>query len=180
LYPVNTLAPISAQLVHMMDRIRALPGTTVLDLPFCVVGGNGVCKDEQCPHYPLSTIGLGLRNWHNKKVYGLYQARMMPAHCMIYHRQPYLEWFSAWKEQRCWTDVEWDHFCQYLDQHSELSALILHPDIWVGVNSPDCQAKWEHHLGRPIDESLLFLSPSRKSEWTHPSRVVLYLPRCYR
>src|SRR5207245_1289081 len=93
-------------------------------------GGNGVCTAAQCPNYPMSTVGQCLMRWHDKSVYGLYSFRMNEEYCQVYNRAPYLSWFEAWKQQRCFTDGEWKDFCGYLSARAELSAILVYPDIW--------------------------------------------------
>lgn len=176
--PVNMMAPMPQAVADMLNRIRDLPGTSVLNLPFCVAGGNGVCTESQCPNYPYSTTGECLRIWHEKKIYGLYQSRMVDSHCAIYNKQPYQSWFNAWAAQRCFTDLEWKEFCGYLSGHPEISAILLHPDIWAGAHDPKCRALFDTHLGPPLAESSYLMSPTRGGKGANPSRIAWYGPRC--
>ena len=172
------MPPIPPQLEAALHQVNSYPGTTVLDLPFCVAGGNGVCTAEQCPNYPYSTVAQCLRLWHDKKIYGLYQARMTEGLCDIYRRKPYQSWFSAWQQQRCFTDQEWAEFCGYLDQHPELSAIQLYPDIWIGAGQPQCLAQFDAHLGSRLNEVVMPRSPSFGGKWTTSSRILFYPPKC--
>ena len=181
LYPIHYLPPMKPELAHFLEDVKRAPGTTVLDLPFCVVGGNGVCGGPgygQCPNYPEATAGACLREWHDKKVYGLYQARMTDSHCQIYQRSPYLSWFDAWKEQRCFSDAEFDAFCAYLGEHPELSAVLLYPDIWIGPKQPGCWAKFEQRLGPAVEEASFFTAALRGGIGINPTRVFRFEPRC--
>lgn len=177
-HPVTTMQPLSQKMTTMLQHVKEAPGTSVLNMPFCVAGGNGVCTAEQCPNYPYSIAGSCFRGWHDKKVYGLYTSRLMFSDCQIYHRQPYVSWFSAWKEQRCLTEPEWTEFCSYLEKHTELSAVLVYPDIWHGARSPECRAQFDKYLGSPLEEGAFYLSPTRGGKGEHPTRVLYYPPRC--
>lgn len=176
--PVNMQPRIPTGLESMLTRISQEPGESVLSMPFCVAGGNGVCTDQQCPNYPYSTVGMCFREWHQKDVYGLYQARMMPNQCQVYDRTPFRGWFNAWRENRCLDESEWDQFCSYLKQESRHAAILVFPDIWTAAGMPVCEAKFAHRLGRPIDEQTFLLSPTRGGKGANPTRVRWYKPRC--
>lgn len=179
LTPVNMMPAISPGLADMLEKIRTQPGTTVLDLPFCVAGGNGVCTYQQCPNYPKSTVGLCLRNWHDKKVYGIYASRLLNADCEIYNKAPYTRWFNAWGQQRCFNTSEWDEFCSYLDEHKELSAVLLYPDVWSAVGrSRECSVEFERHLGAPLAGDRAMTLPTRGGEGSDPTRVFWFAPHC--
>ena len=175
---MNSVPPLSSEAKGTLRHLKDLPGETVLDLPFCVAGGNGVCTSQQCPHYPSSTVGMGLRLWHGKKIYGVYASRLVPSDCEIYDRLPYLSWFAAWREQRCFSDGEWIEFCSYLDQHAELAGILLHPDIWTGAGDAGCLAKFDRYLGGRVDESVLPSNSSRGGDWVGASRLILYRAKC--
>jgi hypothetical protein len=177
-WPVNMMPPMNSGAATMLEKIRTLPGTTVLDLPFCVAGGNGVCTQQQCPNYPVSVLGQCLRNFHDKNVYGLYAARLLFSDCEVYNRAPYTSWFQAWGQQRCFTGSEWDEFCGYLDQHTELSAILLYPEIWHGVKTQGCAAEFEKRLGTPLGVETMMTAPTRGGKGEHPSQVVWFAPKC--
>jgi|GEM_PF-4825362 len=177
-HPVIQTEPLSPSVTQMLEKIKKLPGTTVLDLPFCVAGGNGVCTEEQCPNYPASTAPACLRGWHDKKVYGLYTSRLVPSDCEYYQRSPYLSWFNAWKTQLCFTESEWSDFCKYLSAHSELSAVLVYPDIWTAIQKPECRIEFEKHLGSALGEDTFYPTPMRGDTRTHPSRIIWYPPHC--
>ncbi|MDR3607133.1 MAG: hypothetical protein P4M08_07120 [Oligoflexia bacterium] len=178
LTPVNMMPALPGETVQMLEKIRQTPGTAVLDLPFCVAGGNGVCTDQQCPNYPAATIGVCMRNWHDKDVYGLYSARMVPANCENYNRSPYWSWFNAWRAQRCFNSADWEQFCSYLNQHTELSAILLYPEIWFGAASPDCQAEFRRHLGGPLGEASALTAPTRGGQGANLTRIQWFAPHC--
>jgi hypothetical protein len=176
--PVMQSPPMSPELKALLDGIRQAPGSAVLDLPFCATGGNGQCSPEQCPQYPPSLLSQCLRVRHGKKVYGLFQPRMTEAHCEIYHREPYMGWFSAWRENRCFHAGEWKAFCSYLQEHSEISAVVLYPEIWTAASSPACLAEFDRHLGRPMAEASAMALASRGGEGRWPTRVLWFSGRC--
>ncbi len=179
-FPVNALPEMAPQFKGLLEKVRETPGTTVLDLPFCVAGGNGVCTGEQCPNYPTSTAGMCMREWHDKKVYGLYQSRMTEAHCQGYRKWPFHSWFNAWREQRCFSDYEWTDFCQYLSQHSELSAIFVYPDVWTGAGKPECMQKFVENLGEPLGQASYMAAPTRGGRGAHPSRLLWFKAQCGR
>lgn len=178
LYPVNGFPALPEATASMLNRVGHEPGTTVLDLPFCVAGGNAVCLKEQCAAYPDSLIGQGMRQWHEKKIYGFYEARMTEANCQVYNRAPYTAWFDAWRLQRCFTGEEWGQFCSYLDEHHELSAVLVYPGVWAAAAQPSCRAEFERHLGAPVESARLKLRATRGGEGAGDSDVVWFKPRC--
>jgi hypothetical protein len=184
--PISAMEPMPEPLQSMLGKLRDSPGDTVLDLPFCVAGGNGICTTQQCPNYPRSTISTCLRLFHEKKTHGLYQARMTEAHCRIYDRLPYLSWFDAWKNQRCLNPQEWGDFCAYLDQQPELAGILLHPDVWTAADRPECRRELERRLGPPVAEAsfpmsmryALLSGRGAIDDGGKPSRVRWYRPKC--
>jgi hypothetical protein len=180
LYPVNMVPPMPQEAKNLFFEVSQLPGTTVLNMPFCNAGGNGYCSGEQCPNYPYSVVTQCLRLWHDKNVFGAYQARTTPVHCQPYQSQPYVSWFTAWRQQRCFNEQEWSQLCSYLDEHSEITSILLHPDIWFGASTPACLALFNDHFGAPLKEAVLPLSPSRGGVWERSSRVLLYRAKCGR
>lgn len=177
-HPVMMQPPLASSMVSLLDQVRAKPGTTVLDMPFCVAGGNGVCTAEQCPNYPLSTVSGCLSSWHDKKIYGLYQARLAPEQCQYYGKAPFTHWFSAWKEQRCLSDDEWQEFCTYLEGQPDISSILIYPDIWKAAGHPACRAEIEQRLGAPLAESVFLARPTRGGAGSDPSRIWLFPGKC--
>jgi hypothetical protein len=178
--PVSTIPALSSPAAQILEEVRRAPGTTVLDLPFCLAGGNGVCSQMACPNYPSATTGACFRGWHDKRVYGIYASRLVFSQCEVYNRAPYLSWFDAWRTQRCFTEAEWGDFCSYLDQHAELSAVLLYPDIWSGAGSPECLDQFKQRLGPPLGEAQFVGAPVRGDERPVMSRLMRFSPRCVR
>jgi hypothetical protein len=178
--PVNSMPSLDASARHLFEGVRAAPGDTVLDLPFCVAGGNGVCTAQQCPNYPTSTVGECMRYFHGKKVYGIYQGRLTPAQCGNFDRRPFTSWFDAWREQRCFTGPEWTEFCDYLDRQPTLSAVVVYPGIWLGPRDPACRAAFDAHLGPPIEQAEMWSWWTRGGEQRARSGVLRYAPKCRR
>lgn len=176
--PVMSMPPMSTSMVQMLDGIKKTPGTTVLDLPFCVAGGNGICSEKQCPNYPASITPACLRGWHDKKVYGLYASRLMSSDCNYYNQPPYTSWFDAWSTQRCLTSQEWDDLCHYLSEHSEISAVLVYPEIWTALQDPVCLGEFDRRLGAPRGQDSVFTALSRGGEGRQPTRVIWYSGRC--
>ena len=180
--PLLMQPPLSAPTQALLKNVSELPGTTVLDMPFCVAGGNGVCTAEQCPNYPKSTVSGCFSSWHNKKVYGLYQSRLTEVQCQIYNRSPYTSWFSAWREQRCLNEQEWPELCNYLQAHPELSAVLVYPDIWSGAGTQACVSQFEKYLGAPIEHGVFFSKATRQGfrggRGEEPSRVLRFAAKC--
>ncbi|OFZ81148.1 MAG: hypothetical protein A2583_04430 [Bdellovibrionales bacterium RIFOXYD1_FULL_53_11] len=177
-YPVSYMPPVEKQFEKLLEGVRDAPGRIVLDLPFCVAGGNGVCTNEQCPNYPHSAVGQCLRGWHDKAIHGLYQARTVEAHCRIYNKEPYTSWFDAWRMQRCFEDREWDNLCRYLESVPGIAAVLVYPDVWTGAGAPDCQAKFREYLGMPLGDAGYFQWAERGGIGKDRSKVVWYAPKC--
>ncbi len=174
----EVLAPMDPSLDRILTRVRESEGTTVLDMPFCVHGGNLNCP--YCSGYPEEVVPLGFTGTHDKKVYGIYLARLVASQCEVYGHQPYQSWFSAWRSQRCLTPAEWDDFCKYLDEHRELAAVLVYPDIWLAAGDPSCQAQMEQRLGAKIDEGRFVIKTTRDLDDLRYSRIFQYAPRCSR
>jgi hypothetical protein len=177
LRPVSTMPPMDPTALKLLGDLRSAPGTTVLDMPFCMVGGNGVCG-HQCPTYPTATMGGCLRGWHDKNVYGVYAGRLVPSQCQAYDQQPYVSWFAAWREQRCLKPQEWDELCRYLDGHPELSAILVYPELWTGASSDACRAQFDAKLGKPVAEARLVMAAVRGAETPRYTRLWRYEARC--
>lgn len=177
-FPVNMMPPLPAQAAQLMKEVHDAPGSTVLDMPFCVAGGNGVCSWEECPNYPASTLPLCLRTFHDKKIFGLYESRAVDAHCQIYRKQPYQSWFNAWRENRCFTPNEWSDVCHFLDVTPELSSILLYADIWSAAGQPGCLAQFQEHLGQPLGAAVLMSAPTRGGQGTNPTRMFRFAPHC--
>lgn len=178
--PINALPKIPPAVEQVLRGVKEQPGDTVLDLPFCVAGGNGVCTQEQCPQYPGSIAGQCFRQWHGKKTYGLYQPRMYPSQCEIYERAPFQSWFSAWRENRCFSPGEWTEFCGYLDRQTSLSAVFLYPGIWGAAGRKSCRAQFDQHLGAALGSGEFMTEPTRGALGKDPAAIVWYAPRCRR
>lgn len=177
--PTVSMPSMPANAAALLELVRERPGDTVLDLPFCMAGGNGVCTSEQCPQFPDSTIGACLRQWHDKKVYGLYSGRLNPRNCEIYEGPPFSTWFSAWRQERCFTEPEWNQFCGYLSAHGEISSVLLYPDIWTGAGSPECLSSFERHLGHPLGQASVYLDATRGGKpGDRLGRIIAYEARC--
>jgi hypothetical protein len=176
--PIRAMPSLNAETRQLLEKVKGLSGTTVLDFPFCAAGGNGVCTAEFCNLYPASTTPLCFRAWHEKRVYGLYQARMTPSYCGEYRQEPYLSWHQAWYEQRCFSPTEWRELCDYLERHSELAAILVYPDIWKGASSAYCEAQFERYLGKPADQSVYGSMPDRNGTPQSTHRLRRYEPHC--
>ncbi|MGE4106011.1 MAG: hypothetical protein AB7F66_02285 [Bacteriovoracia bacterium] len=182
LKPVTGLPALDPSTATLLADLRNAPGDTVLDLPFCVAGGNGVCTEAQCPNYPRSMVAACFGNWHGKKAYGLFQARLVQSQCSYYDEAPFTSWFNAWRQQRCLTPPEWKDFCGYLDRYSDLSAVLVYPTIWTGAGSPECRAEFAAHLGPPVQSGKFYLeAPKRDAQGRLPppgDELLRYAPKC--
>ncbi len=147
--PIVTLPPLTTEMSQLLASVRALPGSTVLDMPFCVAGGNGACTPEFCAQYPAQTLPLYMTVRHGKKVFGIYQGRMNDQHCAKYRQPPYGSWVEAWHANRCLTSAEWNGLCAYLAGTSEISALMIYPGIWTAAGKPECAQEFDRRLGQP-------------------------------
>jgi hypothetical protein len=172
--PITSMPALNSETEEILLKIRNEPGTTVLNLPFCMGGGNRVCLDRQCPNYPDSIAASYFTHWHQKAVYGFYQARNTPAQCDQYDQSPYPHWFEAWKSDRCFSALEWQEFCGYLAKHPELSAVLVFPDIWKGAGNPACQAEFNQRLGPPLGESRFFTGATPGGEGKNLTRMQWY------
>lgn len=175
--PAEAMPPLAEEARAIFSEIRALPGDTVLDLPFCMIGANDVCG-EQCPYGFDSNIGQCFRAWHEKKVFGLYAGRLEQKDCRIYDRKPYQSWFAAWKEERCFDEKEWDEFCAFLDTRSELSAVLVYPDLWSATGKPECSAEFTRRLGKPLREAQFFRPRAGQDFGFGDARLRWYAPHC--
>lgn len=178
--PVNMMPPLPVDAAQLLKEVHDAPGSTVLDLPFCMAGGNGVCSAVMCPNYPASTLPICLRTFHEKKIFGLYESRAVDQHCQNYRKPPYQSWFQAWAQNRCFTPQEWTDVCQFLDTTPGLSSILLYADIWSAAGSPVCLAQFEEHLGAPLGLATLMAAPTRGGEGRAPTRMLRYTPKCKR
>lgn len=176
--PVIAMPPMSAQATHLLEGIKQSKGTTVLDLPFCLAGGNGACTGITCPNYPAATTGACLRGWHDKNVYGASISRLTNEQCEIYKHAPYIDWIHAWRDQRCFSPADWEGFCQYLGAHTELSAVLLYPEIWTAAQDPACLSQFTSHLGPPSEEASLAIQMVRGNEVPQVTRLLRFGTHC--
>lgn len=172
-HTVTRMPPMDQAAVDLFAAIKASPGTTVLDMPFCVAGGNGVCTTAECPNYPYSATAAVMTGWHDKKVFGFYEARMVPDQCELYNHEPFLGFFDAWKWQRCLNESEWKNFCSYLDASPEISAILVYPGIWRALENPACRAQFDQHFGPAKGQAELLISFEGKS-----TEVLWYDSKC--
>jgi hypothetical protein len=147
--PIVTMPPLTPQMSTLLDRLRGEPGSTVLDMPFCVAGGNGACTPEFCARYPGQTMPMYLTARHGKKVFGVYQGRMNEQQCAKYREPPYGQWAEAWRGDRCLTPAEWDGLCAYLAGSHDISAILVFPGIWTAAGQPECASEFRRRLGAP-------------------------------
>lgn len=179
--PPTSMPPMTSSMQRLLEGVRNAPGSTVLDMPFCTIGGTGACQ-YQCPHYPRSIVGQCLRIWHRKKVYGIYQARMSPAECRIYDElDPVPQWFAAWHENRCFKPEEWKNLCEYLrtpGKGQEIGAILLYPDLWKGASTEACLREWALHFGPPLAEAESYFEVSRGASSQSRMKVVRYGGKC--
>jgi hypothetical protein len=178
--PIITMPAMEPAMTELLASVRSSPGTTVLDLPFCVAGGNGVCTQEQCPNYGRSLTPSYLTGWHDKKVYGIYQARLVWSQCEVYNHRPFTAWFQAWGQNRCLEGTEWPEFCDYLASQGDLAAVLVYPGIWKAVATPGCRAQFDAHLGPPLHQANIFTYYQRGGAGDYPTSVLQYAPRCLR
>lgn len=176
--PVEGMKPLGKETQALLQGVRETPGTTVLDLPFCVAGANGVCTNEQCSLYPLPLAGICFRQTHEKAVFGTYQSRLVEAQCGIYRKPPFTSWFNAWASNRCWSDEEWKDFCSFVGDHRELSAVLVYPDFWKAASKPACWRKFEENLGRPIQTAIFPTEATRGDRQPAMGRLVWFAPHC--
>jgi hypothetical protein len=177
-HPAYEFPKAPDHLLEIMNRIKEAPGDTVLSMPFCTAGANGICAAEQCTDWPNSTIGACLRIWHDKKVFGAYTSRFSQSDCAVYHQAPYYSWFSAWREDRCLTDVEWGEFCSFLKSNPQLSAVLVIPGVWKAAGTEACRQKFKTYLGDPIDSVEFTLHASRGESDTPTTQMHWYPPGC--
>jgi hypothetical protein len=176
--PVTRMEPLRPEMRELLEGVKATPGTAVLDIPNCTTGANGVCNDPQCPFYPRSTAGLCWHGFHGKQVYGAYQSRMVWSQCDTYNREPYGSWYRAWKENRCFTESDWKGFCSYLDEHTELAAVLVYPDLWSAAGQPDCWSQFEKHLGMPHKTAQYQAIHDRGEGAPELGRISWFSPKC--
>jgi hypothetical protein len=178
LTPVTTLPELSSGMVQMLTNIRNTPGKKVLDLPFCILGGNGICLHERCPSAPYSTAGMCFREWHDKDVYGFYSSRMKQEQCDLYKAPPFAEWYQAWNQNRCFTSAEWIHFCEFLSRNPDHAAILVYLDLWPAAGDTECLTQFARFLGPPLDEQTFMTQHTRGGIGSRPTRVRWYKPSC--
>jgi len=149
LAPIVTMPPLLPQMTMLLGRIREEPGSLVLDMPFCVAGGNGACTPEFCKRYPSQTMPMYLTAWHGKRVFGGYQGRMNDSQCAKYRAPPYASWIDAWRNDRCLTRAEWDGFCEFLADTGDVSAVLVYPALWTAASGFECAREFRRRLGGP-------------------------------
>ncbi len=180
--PVHVSPELSQSTQSILNEIQKEPGSTVLDMPFCLIGGNGVCHD-QCPAYPLSTVGAFFRGWHKKDVYGAYLSRLVEPQCQVYQVDPFQSWFAAWREHRCFSASDWKLTCNYLKHHPELSAVLVYPemiqpDIPQGGGAENCLADFRRHLGPEKGVGEFFTAATLGGAGANPIHIYWFKPMC--
>ncbi len=175
----TTLLPaVEPEMLRLLHNVKESPGDTVLDLPFCMAGGNAVCTWLTCPGYPATTVGHCLRQWHDKRVYGIYAARLKDSQCDVYRAQPFSSWFTSWHQQRCFTEDDWKGFCSYLSENPRHAAVLVYPDLWAGWERTGCRAQFEAQLGPAVEEARIAVSPYQFGDEPRFTRVLRYPGQC--
>ena len=180
-FPTTRMSAPTDALRSLEQKVASRPGKSVLDLPFCVIGGNSVCADRRCSFYPRSTLGLFMTLWHRKSVAGAYFGRLTEAQCEQYAGEPFDGLFAAWRENRCPTPREWESLCRYLgnsEQAGQWAAIQVYPDVWTAAGEPSCASQIRGRLGAPFAEADLEVHYSRSPETAPRTRVWAFEPRC--
>jgi hypothetical protein len=172
------LPALDAPMLSLLEDVRNRPGTRVLDMPFCLAGGNEICTFEKCREYPGATAGACFRGWHDKKVFGIYESRLVQSQCQVFDAPPYASWFSAWNGKRCFSPPEWQEFCSFLDQHPDIDSVLVYPDLWMNVDAPECQAQFNAHLGPKRGEASFSTARNPGGLPLRPSRVWHFAGKC--
>lgn len=170
--------PLSTKASDFLNEIKESPGEAVLDLPFCVIGGNASCR-KSCPFYEASITSQCLLPLHQKKVFSLYQARLTDDYCDEYDAKPYSTWMAAWKENRCFTKNEMIEFCSYLDHHSKIAAVIIYQDIWTATQSEECLETLSAFLGPVLSNTQIPIEASQIPQPTKSTRLLRFAGRCH-
>lgn len=176
--PVVTMPPMAPSTLVVLAHLRRAAGTTVLDMPFCVASGNSACDPRLCPAAPGPIAASYLTGYHDKRVYGIYLSRMVTAQCDVYDGTPYRSWFAAWNADRCFDDSEWRELCRYLDDHAEMSGVLVYTDLWRASRQPECQAAFGRHLGPPRAETFTLTEAKRGAVAAGRTGLLWYAPRC--
>jgi len=175
--PIIAMPSMDASMTELLHAVRSDPGTTVLNLPFCLASGADGC-DGTCPQYPLSTAGMYLTGYHDKRVFGAYLSRLVESQCRVYEGPPYRSWFDAWAADRCFTNGEWTDFCGFLEAHHEIGDVIVFADLWRAADNMSCRRALESRLGSPRSESSLVTRATHGALRTDVTRVRVYGARC--
>lgn len=173
--PIVTMPPMDTSTRTMLADLNRASGTTVLDMPFCVA--NIACDPDQCP-IAGSIAAVYLTGYHDKRVYGSYLSRTVPAQCGTYDREPYRSWFAAWKANRCLADGEWQDFCRYLEDRPETSAVLVYTDLWPAVQDPACRDEFDRHLGSPRAAAVTLTEARRGAVAAGRTGLRWYAARC--
>lgn len=66
-----------ANFKNYMETVKNAPGEAIFDYPFCIIGGNGVGKDENlAPLYATNANVSTMQRFHQKKTVGHYYGRL--------------------------------------------------------------------------------------------------------
>lgn len=172
------LSALPGPMHSLLNDVRKQPGTTVLDMPFCLAGGNEVCTFAKCRYYPASTAGACFHGWHDKKVFGIYESRLVESQCTLYDPPPYSSWIEAWNSDRCFTPLDWREFCGFLGKHPEIGSILVYPDLWKAAGTPACSSQFQKHLGPPRAEASFSTVRTLGGEPAGLTRVRHYEARC--
>ncbi|MBY0470952.1 hypothetical protein K2X30_07255 [bacterium] len=175
--PPLVMPPPSDQALNLLQKAKASPGSILLDMPFCVAGGNRSCH-RQCVHYPYSTVGQSLPLWHDKRVFGVYVSRASDQLCDIYQKPPYTSWFNAWGDGRCLTESEWKDTCKLIRENGEIGSVLIYPDLWRAAGTPQCENLIKKWLGPIVSEAILPTFVNRTGQMENPTRVWLVQKPC--
>jgi hypothetical protein len=142
--------PLNQDFFAYMDYVRAQPGEAVLDWPFCIFSGGGA--DSICP---FSDNGVfALRRFHEKKVMGLYLARLHDSQI-----EPLLQ--SGWdhlflpdrtnsRQRRCFNQEEWSFFTDFY-KFNDFAGI----NLYVDRLPEECLNEFYTRFGNPVAESLI-------------------------
>jgi hypothetical protein len=153
--PVSSTPALSMDAQRFFAEIKQSPGTAVLDFPFAVVGGNGVCREISGPFYPRSVSSQCFLTVHQKKVFTTYQGRATEAMCKPYTLAPYADWFRHWKNNDCFAEHEVKDLCAYLRNDPNIGSLLISSGIWTAFAQPQCRALFEKYFGPPVDSAIV-------------------------
>lgn len=138
-----------------MEMVRNTKGEAVLDYPFCIIGGNGVGREENlAPLYTDNSSISTFQRFHEKKTIGHYYGRLTKKQI---EKQVEHGWgnlmitetdnpFIKQKLKYCLNEKQLEEFKQFF-QYNDFAGINLYIDL---LPNETCVAEFYKQFGKPI------------------------------